>query len=110
MQDAVKGGDRARFAKTDLAWHAALAEASQNRLISRMVFTTRSLLREFIEVVLQTSGSDLVAAKGHQRVTEAVVKGDVEGAKAAMTGHLNDVQEMILRRFAEPDHSHETLE
>jgi GntR family transcriptional repressor for pyruvate dehydrogenase complex len=89
------------YLENDLAWHTAVAEAAQNRAVTRMMLAVRSLLEAFIDAVLRVPESDLIAQIGHRRVTEAIISGDVEGAKKAMTGHLDDVQRMILKRLGD---------
>lgn len=101
MQAAIDIDDKKAFLESDVAWHAAVAEAAQNRVFTRMISAIRSLLEIFIDAVLHVPKSDLIAQAGHRRVTEAIISGDVDRAKEAMSGHLDDVQRMILKRLGD---------
>lgn len=102
MEAAVDAGDMETLRERDLAWHEAVAEAARNRVVMRMMLAIRSMLAVFVDtVLLNVPGSGRIALDGHRRVTEAIVRGDVDDAQEAMAGHLDDVESMILQRFAD---------
>jgi GntR family transcriptional repressor for pyruvate dehydrogenase complex len=101
MQAAIDTNDMASFQRNDLAWHTTISEATRNRVITKMVGTIRDLLSAFIDSVLQIPGSAYSAQSSHVRVTDAILKGDLEGAKNAMNEHLDDVQRRIMEKFSE---------
>jgi GntR family transcriptional repressor for pyruvate dehydrogenase complex len=100
MQKAIDADDRKAFLGGDVAWHAAMAEAAENRVVTRMIMAIRSFLEVFVDAVLEVPESAAIAHTGHARVTEAIINGDVEEAKEAMQTHLSDVHRMILKRLS----------
>ena len=99
MQLALEANDMAAFLRTDLAWHAAVAEAARNRVLVRVALAIRGLLKTFMAAVLQVPGSAEIAIEGHERLAEAIVVGDADRARGAMENHLRDMQTMIIEQL-----------
>ena len=81
--------------KSDVAFHAALASATQNELF---VIILGSLVEVMIEVrllTLRVPGVTAVALGYHERILEAVVSGDPKAAREAMDAHMDQAADML---------------
>lgn len=86
----------------DTAFHYAVATASRNRVVLRVVDVLMDLLRESRARSLQTKGRPERSLAGHRRILEAIHRRDAQGAAAAMRAHLIEIQE-ILRASGEEE-------
>ncbi len=85
------------YIKSDVEFHAALARATQNELF---VIILDSLVEIMIEVrllTLRVPGITSLALSYHERILEAVTKGDPDAARAAMDAHMDQATEILLR-------------
>lgn len=85
------------YIKSDVAFHAALARATQNELF---VIILDSLVEIMIEVrllSLRVPGITQQALSYHERIYEAVLAGDPEAAHAAMDAHMDQASETLRR-------------
>ncbi len=83
------------YIKSDVAFHAALASATQNELF---VIILDSLVEVMIEVrllTLRVPGVTAVALGYHERILEAVVSGDPKAAREAMDAHMDQAADML---------------
>lgn len=82
--------DRDRFTDGDIAFHAALLDATGNQLLTRLIQTLTPLLRfgRAMSLELRPDGP-ADSQRGHVAILEAVRAGDVEGARSAMREHLS---------------------
>jgi GntR family transcriptional repressor for pyruvate dehydrogenase complex len=84
--------DVGTFIKCDTDFHLAVAEAAQNDVLVRMLTVVRELLLEAMAEVFATDPSIRARAmEFHSRILRAIIAEDPEGARAAMTEHLDDV-------------------
>ena len=77
------------YIKSDVAWHAVLARATQNPLF---VIILDSLVEIMIEVRLlglRIPGIPAVALDHHERILEAVRAGDPDAARREMDAHMD---------------------
>jgi DNA-binding FadR family transcriptional regulator len=92
MESAPDGPE---FGRSNLAWHYAVAAASHNELLVAFLASISSAItRESDEHAKAFEGSalgDIRAAVilAHQRITDAVVRGQADAAKRRMDRHLN---------------------
>lgn len=85
--------DPATYIEADLDFHLALAEAAGNPLILSLIDSIVVLLREQRMRIFFTEGGPQRGQHHHARIMEAVTKRDVEGARAAMREHLQQVKQ-----------------
>ncbi len=90
MDEAVQ--DREVFVEADLAFHLALARASQNALIPILIDPVIDLLREQRLRIFDVRGGAARGQYHHKRILEAVCAGDPEAARQAMKTHLAQVE------------------
>jgi GntR family transcriptional repressor for pyruvate dehydrogenase complex len=97
MRDAVATMDAAlndgeTYIESDLDFHLALAEASQNALIPALIDSIVDMLREQRMAIFLITGGPQRGQYHHKRILEAVSRHDVEGAREAMRAHLRQVR------------------
>lgn len=90
--------DPARRNQLDATFHIALARASGNPLIVKLVEDLRSVLEEHSLAVARRPYRRRAAAEEHRAIYEAIVERDPDAAAAAMESHL----EAAERSFTEP--------
>ena len=96
MQTALERNDGDAFLDADLAFHTAIAEASQNMVLVSMSASFVSPLREFVKSVLETPGSAESALLAHSEIAEAIWAKDGDRASQAMESHLEQVGRVML--------------
>jgi DNA-binding FadR family transcriptional regulator len=85
-------GDEHDLAKIDIAWHAALARATQNPILNQLHNSIANLgIKVRIENAKQPSACEH-AKYWHEEIMRAVISGDSDLAKAAMRMHMNQVR------------------
>ena len=74
--------------EADLRFHQAIAIASQNSVVPRLLLTTHSLLAEARRATEAVPGAVERAIIEHAEIARAIKSGDVAGARQAMTRHI----------------------
>lgn len=80
----------------DAAFHLALAHASRNRVVQRVMDTLTEILDESRSEYLQSEARRKASVVGHLRVIDALEKADPASAHLAMKEHLAEIEEIIL--------------
>ena len=76
------------YHEVDLEFHLAIAEASQNTVLSRILTDLRDLLSEWIAKSQEFPGGIESAEKYHTKILKFVLDGNAEGARRTMRQHL----------------------
>ena len=85
-------GDEHDLAQIDIAWHAALARATQNPILNQLHNSIANLgIKVRIENARHPAANEH-ANYWHEEIMRAVVSGDSSLAKAAMRMHMNQVR------------------
>jgi GntR family transcriptional regulator, transcriptional repressor for pyruvate dehydrogenase complex len=82
----------------DTEFHYAIALASGNSVVRKVLDTLMDLLRDSRERSLQVDGRPKKSLAGHRRILAAIKRRDANAAKAAMRRHIDDVEKMVLRK------------
>jgi GntR family transcriptional repressor for pyruvate dehydrogenase complex len=82
------------FIESDLDFHLAMAEASQNPLILMLIDSMSDLLRESRAYFARTTGGMARAQSHHSQILQAIIDGDPEAARQAMVVHLARIKEI----------------
>jgi len=85
----------------DTRFHAALAEAAENRVLLRLNEAIMDSLRETRERSLQTDGRPARSLAGHRQILAAIREQDPESARKAMLHHLETIEHNVLQLPAE---------
>ncbi len=83
----------------DAEFHYSVALASDNSVVLKVIDILMDLLRDTRARSLQVEGRPQKSLTGHRRILAAIKRHDGEAAKAAMQRHLEDVEEIVLRKF-----------
>ena len=102
---AAQTEDHEQFHRLDIAFHCAVAEGSHNPFLASAVRTTTQLQTWAVESsVSGVPGSLLEASAQHQRVCDAIRRGDATQAESTMSEHLEAAkfgyQQEMRRRMA----------
>ena len=76
----------------DTAFHFAMARATHNQALVRVMSTIGDILRQSRDQSLQTPGRPQRSLASHRRILEMITRGEVEAARPAMENHLSDVE------------------
>jgi GntR family transcriptional repressor for pyruvate dehydrogenase complex len=90
----VKAGQSALV--EDTAFHAALARATGNTVVVRIMETLNDLLTESRRRALQQRSRPERSLQGHEAVVAALTRHDAEGAARAMHTHIDQIAEILL--------------
>lgn len=97
QEEKLRQGDSA--IAEDSEFHYAIALASGNSVVLKVLDTLMDLLRDTRERNLQVEGRPPKSLAGHRRILAAIKKHDAEAAKDAMRRHIEDVEELVLNQF-----------
>ncbi|HMF89043.1 MAG TPA: FadR/GntR family transcriptional regulator [Candidatus Angelobacter sp.] len=93
----VRGGHLA--VEEDSEFHYAIALASGNGVVVKVMDVVMDLLRETRSRSLQSAGRPQRSLAGHRRILSAIKRHDGVAAEMAMLQHLNDVEEMVFGKL-----------
>lgn len=82
-----------RYVEADLAFHLALARATQNDVFSLLITVLTDLLRESRLMIFQVAGAPERGQTWHRLIYEAVKSGDASTARETMRNHMRQVTE-----------------
>jgi GntR family transcriptional regulator, transcriptional repressor for pyruvate dehydrogenase complex len=82
----------------DSEFHYAIALASGNSVVLKVLDTLMDLLRDSRERSLQVEGRQQKSVAGHRKILSAIKRHDSDAAKVAMRRHIEDVQEIVLSK------------
>jgi GntR family transcriptional repressor for pyruvate dehydrogenase complex len=83
----------------DSEFHYAIALASDNRVVLKVVDVLMDLLKETRERALQVEGRQQKSLAGHHRILAALKRGDAKAAEAAMRRHLEEIENIVLQKL-----------
>ncbi len=92
--------EREQFVRVDMAFHAALAQATRNELYSVLLDSIAEVMRKIREMAFDILGAPNRSYKYHSAIFEQVQQGNAEGARRAMREHLIEAEETVLRALA----------
>ena len=81
----------------DTAFHAALARATRNRAVMRIMATLNDLLVESRALTLKQKGRPERSLEGHEAVVAALRRRDPDAAARAMHAHIDQIAELLQR-------------
>ncbi len=97
QQEKMKGGELA--IDEDAEFHYAIALASDNTVVLKVIDVLMDLLRDTRERSLQVEGRPERSLAGHQEILDAIKRRDQAGAEAAMCRHIEAVEHIVLTKF-----------
>jgi GntR family transcriptional regulator, transcriptional repressor for pyruvate dehydrogenase complex len=100
----IQGRDIERETLIDLNFHQAVASASHNELLSRLMGSLRSILNEYITLSNKMTDTLQSTLSEHQAVYDAIIARDPDQAQQAMRTHMVLSKRWILRYFTADQH------
>ncbi len=85
--------DATRYLALDSEFHERLAVIGDNPFLARAQTSLNTLGIEFRKLIASTKAAPTRSITDHRTILDAVQNGDVEGARAAMVAHMNQVYE-----------------
>lgn len=86
----------------DSAFHLALAEATHNQVVPRLIETINDLLLESRLRSLRTPDRPRRSLEGHLRIAAALRAGDADTARQAMRDHISEIAASLRAARAQP--------
>ncbi len=83
----------------DSEFHYTIARAAKNSVVLKVLDVLMDLLRESRERSLQVEGRLQRSFAGHRRILSAIKRGDAPAAEAAMHGHLDEIERIVLKKL-----------
>ena len=96
MEKAARVGNMEEHAKSDVAFHLAIADASQNVLLSQFITLIRNLMKQWVSASLRVPGVAEEALAQHREIVEAIRSKNEERAAEAMARHLEAMGKRLL--------------
>lgn len=84
----IKGRDIERETDLDLEFHHAIAAASHNELLCRLMFSLQNILRQYVALSNQMTDRLETTITEHQVIYDAILARDPDAAERAMIEHL----------------------
>lgn len=99
QEDLAKDGDPARWFELDTELHLAIAKASGNNLLAKVVQLVMGLLSVCRAEAYQTRKRIQTSTEKHRVIVQAISKRDPEQAQKAITDHVVQLEEVITEEF-----------
>lgn len=96
MDQAVADDDRAAFNDLDVAFHRWICRSSDNHIVVTLWEALSHHMRILLGRMAETWRDLAVSQASHRRIVELVGKGDLDGLRAVMPGHLLEGVEQVI--------------
>ena len=97
----IEGRDIERETELDLEFHQAIANASHNELVGRLMLSLQNILRQYIALSNQMTDRLETTIAEHQAIYDAIAAGDADAAERAIIEHLAISKTWILNASSE---------
>ncbi|MCX5496297.1 GntR family transcriptional regulator [Kaistia dalseonensis] len=97
LAELVREGDPARYAEGNESFHSAIYAGAHNSYLAELTLATRARLAPFRRAQFRRIGRLSESFDEHERVVEAILRGDRLGAMAAMREHIGTVKDAFDR-------------
>jgi DNA-binding GntR family transcriptional regulator len=93
LRALIHSGDPQRFHEMNEAFHGVIYAGAHNAYLAELALATRSRVQPFRRAQFRNLGRLAKSHVEHDRVVVAIMRGDREGAAAAMHAHIITVRE-----------------
>jgi GntR family transcriptional repressor for pyruvate dehydrogenase complex len=102
LEDAYRNSENLEvLSERDAQFHVAIAEASQNLVLVRVMLTLLDLLAQSRRESLSIPGRAKLSLKDHERIVGEIEAQRHEGARETMLEHLTSVESAVLAESGE---------
>lgn len=95
-QKAAKTNDPFQFARTDIAFHKAIAQATHNKMFIELYEHITDALQNSIDGIMRFKNPVNFESEIHLDLFQAIQTGDPQLALASVNHYLNDAREALL--------------
>lgn len=100
MGEAVRAGNAADYSRANDAFHSAIYDGAHNLYLAELTRSTRQRLQPFRQAQFSVLERLQRSHQEHGRIVEAILRGDRQGAEAAMRDHIAIVEQAYQRLSA----------
>lgn len=93
---------RAEYVEADIAFHVGVAETAGNPVLVGIVRSLLDCLRPYLLNLPWSQERRLSTEQSHRDIYDAILRGNVEAARAALQGHLGMAKESLLLEVQAP--------
>lgn len=97
LRDLVRSGDPQRYHEINESFHTAIYFGAHNGHLAEITLATRTRLQPFRRAQFRTLGRLAKSYSEHDRIVQAILRGDRDGAAAAMREHIDTVETAFER-------------
>ncbi|WLD93820.1 FadR/GntR family transcriptional regulator [Alkalihalobacillus sp. AL-G] len=101
MRDSIN--DKGQFGKWDLEFHIAVAKASNNPVLQKIIMLLSDSYRSEVVKFLEIPGILEKVLNEHESIFENIKDGNGEGASLIMSTHLELPEKVFLTKIAETE-------
>jgi len=101
LQKMQNENDLQNYCKINSEFHQILLENCQNRKLIKLVENLRKLIYRFRIISFAVPGRIQKSIEEHERILEAIQKGDPEAVRKAMEDHWKHKKEMLVKYLEE---------
>lgn len=95
-EDLVRRGDLVGYTDANEQFHAALYVGSHNSFLAETTLSVRRRVSAFRRAQFRSLGRLKLSHEEHDRVVQAILRGDREGAQREMHQHLETVRDSFI--------------
>ena len=99
FEEAVKTGDFAKIAKTDVAFHDIIVTATRNIRLSQMVNNLAEQMYRYRFEYIKDSTQHARLVQEHEEICQGVIAGDKKRALEAIEKHIDNQEIAVLKQI-----------
>lgn len=99
FEEAVKTGDFAKIAKTDVAFHDIIVTATRNIRLSQMVNNLAEQMYRYRFEYIKDSTQHARLVQEHEEICQGIITGDKKRALEAIEKHIDNQEIAVLKQI-----------
>ena len=99
FEEAVKTGDFAKIAKTDVAFHDIIVTATRNIRLSQMVNNLAEQMYRYRFEYIKDSTQHARLVQEHEEICQGIIAGDKKRASEAIEKHIDNQEIAVLKQI-----------
>lgn len=99
FEEAVKTGDFAKIAKTDVAFHDIIVTATRNIRLSQMVNNLAEQMYRYRFEYIKDSSQHARLVQEHEKICQGIIAGDKKRALEAIEKHIDNQEIAVLKQI-----------
>lgn len=99
FEEAVKTGDFAKIAKTDVAFHDIIVTATRNIRLSQMVNNLAEQMYRYRFEYIKDSTQHARLVQEHEEICQGIIAGDKKRALEAIEKHIDNQEIAVLKQI-----------